>query len=142
MSDELFTAIHDNDLQQVSRLIEREPDVARARNQNGVSALMQAVYENKPEIVVVLRDAAGELDLHEKLPRLAISPVFIYFSGRTTRRPIRTAVTASPRCTWLVSSGSRKRRKYCWRLEPIPALCRLTASRSFTALQPHAITPW
>ena len=65
MSDELFTAIHDNDLQQVSQLIEREPDVARARNQNGVSALMQAVYENKPEIVVVLRDAAGELDLYE-----------------------------------------------------------------------------
>jgi uncharacterized protein len=65
MSDELFTAIHDNDLQQVSQLIEREPDVARARNQNGVSALMQAVYENKPEMVVVLRDAAGELDLCE-----------------------------------------------------------------------------
>ena len=65
MSDELFTAIHNNDLQQVSQLIEREPDVARARNQNGVSALMQAVYENKPEIVVVLRDAAGELDLYE-----------------------------------------------------------------------------
>jgi ankyrin repeat protein len=65
MSDELFTAIHNNDLQQVSRLIERAPDVARARNQNGVSALMQAVYENKPEIVGVLRHAAGELDLHE-----------------------------------------------------------------------------
>ena len=65
MSDELFTAIHDNDLQQVSQLIEREPDVAHARNQNGVSALMQAVYENRPEIVAVLRDAAGELDLYE-----------------------------------------------------------------------------
>jgi uncharacterized protein len=65
MSDELFTAIHSSDLQQASRLIEREPALARARNQNGVSALMQAVYENKPEIVAVLRNAVSELDLYE-----------------------------------------------------------------------------
>jgi ankyrin repeat protein len=65
MSDELFTAIHDNDLQQVSRLIERDPTLVRARNQNGVSALMQAVYENKPDIVAILRSAVGELDLYE-----------------------------------------------------------------------------
>jgi ankyrin repeat protein len=65
MSDQLFTAIHNNDVKQVGELIEREPVMARARNQHGVSALMLAMYENKPEIVTLLRGIAGDLDLYE-----------------------------------------------------------------------------
>ena len=65
MSDELFSAIHNGDLEAVSELIEREPEMARARNQNGVSALMQAVYEGKSEIVARLRSRVGDLDLYE-----------------------------------------------------------------------------
>jgi uncharacterized protein len=63
--NDIFQAISSNVLQAVSQLIEREPEVARARNQNGVSALMQSVYENKPEVTRLLRAAAGELDLYE-----------------------------------------------------------------------------
>jgi ankyrin repeat protein len=65
MSDELFDAIHNGDEETVRQLIEREPEVARARTQNGVSALMLAVYGGKSEIVTVLRGSVGELDLYE-----------------------------------------------------------------------------
>jgi uncharacterized protein len=65
MSDELFTAIHNNDVRLVGKLIEREPEIARARNQHGVSALMLAVYENKAELVTLLRGAVSDLDLYE-----------------------------------------------------------------------------
>jgi uncharacterized protein len=65
MSDEIFTAIHEGDLVTIARLLERDPSLARTRNQSGVSALMQAVYENKPEVVDALRCSAGELDLYE-----------------------------------------------------------------------------
>ena len=65
MSDEIFTAIHEGDLITIARLVERDRSVARARNQNGVSAIMQAVYENRPEVVDALRCSAGELDLYE-----------------------------------------------------------------------------
>ena len=49
--------------------------LARARNQNGASALMQARYEGRHELVELLRSKAGELDVFEAttlgdLPRL------------------------------------------------------------------------
>jgi ankyrin repeat protein len=65
MSDDIFEAVKQNDLLQISDLIEREPELARARNQNGVSVLMQSVYENKPEITKRLRSVVGDLDLYE-----------------------------------------------------------------------------
>ncbi len=75
MSQELFQAIHDNDRAKVEHLLAADPTVARARNENGVSALMQARYEGRREIIDVLRPAAGELDLFEAatlgdMPRL------------------------------------------------------------------------
>jgi ankyrin repeat protein len=65
MSDDIFAAISANDKPTVAALLDREPGLAHARNQAGVSALMQAVYENRPEIVDLLRGAAGDLDIHE-----------------------------------------------------------------------------
>jgi ankyrin repeat protein len=65
MSQELFQAIHDNQIEQVKQLIAGDPDLARAKNQAGVSALMQARYEGRREIVDVLRAAAGDLDVFE-----------------------------------------------------------------------------
>jgi ankyrin repeat protein len=65
MSDDIFAAISANDGATVAGLIERDPRLVHARNQAGVSALMQAVYESKPDIVALLRNAAGELDLYE-----------------------------------------------------------------------------
>lgn len=65
MEHEIFSAISAGDQDRVKELVAQHPDVARARNQAGVSALMQARYENKPEMVAQLRNSAGELDVFE-----------------------------------------------------------------------------
>ena len=75
MSQEFFAAIHNNDRTQVEQFLASEPALARARNQNGASALMQARYEGRHELVELLRSKAGELDVFEAtmlgdLPRL------------------------------------------------------------------------
>ena len=65
MSKELFEAIHDNDRVKVEHLLAEDPTVARARSESGVSALMQARYEGRREIVELLRTCAAELDVFE-----------------------------------------------------------------------------
>ena len=74
-SEEIFTAIQVNDKDAVAALLESTPDLARARSNAGISALMMAIYQNRTEIADLLRDAAGDLDLYEAaavgdLPRL------------------------------------------------------------------------
>src|SRR3974390_3064678 len=63
MSDEFFSAIHDNDRARVEQMLAAEPNLAKSHNSNGVSALMQARYEGRHEIVELLRSKAGELDV-------------------------------------------------------------------------------
>ena len=75
MSQEFFAAIHDNDRARVDQFLANEPALARARNQNGASAILQARYEGRHELVELLRSKAGELDVFEAatpgdLPRL------------------------------------------------------------------------
>ena len=75
MEQDIFSAITAGDTDKVRELIAQLPDVAHARSQAGVSALMQARYENKLEIVALLRQAAGDLDIFEAatlgdIPRL------------------------------------------------------------------------
>jgi ankyrin repeat protein len=65
MVQDIFTAITANNKERVAQLIAAEPGAAHARNANGISALMQARYENRLEIVDLLRPAAGELDIFE-----------------------------------------------------------------------------
>lgn len=65
MSQEIFQAIHENDRDRVAQLINAHPAAACERNEAGVSALMQARYEFRMEIVELLRHAAGELDIFE-----------------------------------------------------------------------------
>lgn len=65
MSKEFFQAIHDNDREKVEQLLSANRAVGMARSEAGVSALMQARYEGRSEIVEVLRQAAGELDVFE-----------------------------------------------------------------------------
>jgi uncharacterized protein len=65
MEQELFAAITANDKGRVTQLIAANPKVAQARNAGGISALMQARYENRLEIVDLLRPVAGELDAFE-----------------------------------------------------------------------------
>jgi len=75
MSQEFFAAIHDNDRAHVEQLLAADPTLARARNQQGASALMQARYEGRHDLVELLRGKVGELDIFEAatlgdLPRL------------------------------------------------------------------------
>lgn len=65
MEHDIFSAITAGDTGKVKELITQHANVAHARNPAGVSALMQARYENKLEIVALLRKAAGELDVFE-----------------------------------------------------------------------------
>ncbi|MGA9565156.1 MAG: ankyrin repeat domain-containing protein [Candidatus Korobacteraceae bacterium] len=77
MSQELFQAIHDNDRAKVEQLIAANPALAKAHSESGVSALMQARYEGRREIVELLRVSAGDLDVFEAatfgdVPRLRV----------------------------------------------------------------------
>src|ERR1035438_1764991 len=65
MEQELFDAIRENDKDKVAQLIAANPALAHARNETGISALMQARYGFRPEIVDLLRTAVGELDVFE-----------------------------------------------------------------------------
>ncbi len=65
MSQEFFAAIHDNDLARVEQMLAADPALARAHNQTGASAILQARYEGRHELVAVLREKAGELDVFE-----------------------------------------------------------------------------
>jgi uncharacterized protein len=65
MEQDIFSAISAGESGRIKELITRHPDAAHVRNSGGVSALMQARYENKLDIVELLRNAAGELDVFE-----------------------------------------------------------------------------
>lgn len=65
MGEDIFAAITANDKERVAQLIAADPGAAHARNAGGISALMQARYENRMEIVELLRRAAGGLDIFE-----------------------------------------------------------------------------
>ena len=64
MEQDIFAAITADDPGKVKELVAQHPDVAHARNQAGVSALMQARYENKLDLVELLRQA-GNFDVFE-----------------------------------------------------------------------------
>jgi len=65
MEQDIFSAIKADDKDRVRELIAQHSDVAHVRNPAGVSALMQARYENKLELVALLRDGVGDLDVFE-----------------------------------------------------------------------------
>jgi len=65
MSEEFFSAIHDNDRGRVEQMLAADPTLAKSHNPNGVSALMQARYEGRHEIVELLRTKAGDTDIFE-----------------------------------------------------------------------------
>lgn len=65
MEQDIFAAISASDINKIKEVVSQYPGVAHARNRAGVSALMQARYENKMEIVELLRKAASALDVFE-----------------------------------------------------------------------------
>jgi ankyrin repeat protein len=65
MADQVFEAIRNGDSERVAQLVTSDPATARARDDAGVSAIMQAVYQRRAYIGELLRQHAGELDIFE-----------------------------------------------------------------------------
>ncbi len=65
MSSEIFDAIRDSDPQRAQSLLAADPSHARARNDAGVSAIMQAVYQRQHAIADLLRRQVADLDIFE-----------------------------------------------------------------------------
>jgi len=65
MSSEIFEAIRSGDVGRVSALVAEQPALARECDQNGVSAIMQARYQGRADIVQLLRPVIGNLDIFE-----------------------------------------------------------------------------
>jgi uncharacterized protein len=59
----LFEAIRTGDTAAVASLVQADPQLANARNEQGVSALAFAVYNRKPDIVAKLRELGALLDI-------------------------------------------------------------------------------
>lgn len=64
-ADVFFHAIHGGDLAAVQRMLAAEPDLARAKSEQGVSPLLTAVYSGRNEIRDLLLSLNRPLDLHE-----------------------------------------------------------------------------
>jgi len=61
----LFEAVKNNDREQVSRLVEERPELATARDESGVSAVLTALYQGRGDIVETLLSGDPELDVFE-----------------------------------------------------------------------------
>jgi ankyrin repeat protein len=64
-ADVFFHAIRGGDLAAVQRMLAAEPDLARAKSDQGVSPLLTAVYSGRNEIRDLLLSLNTPLDLHE-----------------------------------------------------------------------------
>lgn len=62
---EIHQAIEAGDVARVRALIAAEPHTAAARDPNGVSAVMKAVYHRRTELIESLRSVAPPLDVFE-----------------------------------------------------------------------------
>ena len=65
MEQQLFDAVKAGNADQVSRLVAENPALLKARDPNGATPILVAIYHQKPEVVKVLTDAAGTLDIFE-----------------------------------------------------------------------------
>jgi uncharacterized protein len=63
--DEIFKAIASGDLERVQTLVVRDPAVAAARDEQGLSAVTQAAYHGHADIVEALLASEPELDVFE-----------------------------------------------------------------------------
>lgn len=65
MTNEIFEAIRSGDAERAKAVLAADAANARARDDKGVSAIMQAVYHRRQPIVDLLRGQTGELDIFE-----------------------------------------------------------------------------
>ncbi len=64
-TEKLFDAIRAGDRDAAQALLDEDATLAAARDDSGVTPLLQALYQRKPELVEVLRRAKRELDHFE-----------------------------------------------------------------------------
>jgi uncharacterized protein len=62
---ELFTAIAHADEERATALVAERPELASARDEQGMSALMQALYHGQQELAARLRALRADLDVFE-----------------------------------------------------------------------------
>lgn len=60
-----FEAIKNGDREQVEQLLARNPELASARNEGGISAVLLATYHNEPEIAERLSHSVARLNIFE-----------------------------------------------------------------------------
>src|SRR5437867_7796537 len=61
----LFEAIAAGDLEQVRAIVQRDPAAASARGDDGLTAVLQARYRDRQDIVAVLLAAGPQLDVFD-----------------------------------------------------------------------------
>lgn len=61
----IIEAIHNGDVERVQAIVSSNPAAARARSSSGVSALLEARYRFRMDIVDLLLGVAGDLDVFE-----------------------------------------------------------------------------
>jgi len=64
-AQEVIAAVQAGDAQSLRALLTQDRSLARARDENGVSALMHALYRQRKDLAEVLRAARPELDVFE-----------------------------------------------------------------------------
>jgi len=62
-----FDAVAAGDREELERLLEADPDLAPARDANGVSLLTFAAYHRQPQVVAALASRRDDLDLFEAI---------------------------------------------------------------------------
>jgi uncharacterized protein len=65
VSERLFDAISADDGDAVAELLEARPDLAGARNKDGLSPVLQALYNGRNALVDILLDANPPLDVFD-----------------------------------------------------------------------------
>ena len=65
MSQEFLDAATGGDVSKVKAMLAADPAVARAKDENGVSAIMKATYYGKRDVVAALLESGVELDVFE-----------------------------------------------------------------------------
>ena len=63
--DALFEAIKGGKADEVNRIVREHPESLTARDANGASPLLLAIYHQKADIAKALADAAGSIDIFE-----------------------------------------------------------------------------
>ena len=65
MKEEFLKSVIEGDLSRVKEMLKTDPDLANARDEKGVSAIIKGVYYGKKEVVAALLATGIELNIYE-----------------------------------------------------------------------------